>query len=353
LLSREAVELARRADNPAALAYALDGRIPAILAPDTLAECLALATELLDVAERIGDTERVLHGHLHRLIVLVMGGDVSQLEAGFDATSRMAEELRQPFQLWEVRAAEAAVALFEGRFTEAEQLIPEAFALGERAKPENANPSYQLQRYLLSDFRGGLEEIEPAMRDLVAKHPARPAFRCALAHLHARLGRAADARRALDDLTRDDCSALPFDQEWLYGMSLLAETSALLHDRDSAPVLYRLLEPWANLNAADWPEGIRGSVARYLAILAATTERWDAAELHFEQALATNASMGARPWLAHTQRDYAGMLLARARLEDREQARVLLDDALATYRELGMGTHTASACASTHTRARA
>ena len=43
-------------------------------------------------------------------------------------------------------------------------------------------------------------------------------------------------------------------------MSLLAETSALLGDTDSAAVLYGLLRPWAALNAADQPEGIRGSV---------------------------------------------------------------------------------------------
>ena len=34
-------------------------------------------------------------------------------------------------------------------------------------------------------------------------------------------------------------------------MSLLAETSALLGDTDSAAVLYGLLLPWAAFNAAD------------------------------------------------------------------------------------------------------
>jgi hypothetical protein len=49
-----------------------------------------------------------------------------------------------------------------------------------------------------------------------------------------------------------------------------------------------------------------------------------------------NTRMGARPWLAHTQDDYARMLLARAGPGDRERAQELLDAALATYRELGM-----------------
>jgi DNA-binding SARP family transcriptional activator len=352
-LSKEAVELARATESPSALAYALDGRVPVIIAPDTVAECLALATELREVAARIGDTLRVAHGHQHECITRVIVGDAGELDASVHAMSRLTDELKQPAHLWEARAGKAVLALAAGRFTEAEELIEQALALGERVKPEMVIPVYRLQRYTLCDFRGGVEKLEPAIRELVADWPARPAFRCALAHLHARLGRRSEAQRALDDLTRDDCSALPFDQEWLYGMSLLAETAALLSDTDSAAVLYRLLVPWAAFNAADWPEAIRGSASRYLGILAATRRRWDEAGMHFEDAVAMNARMGARPWLAHTQHDYARMLLARARTHDRESARDLLNQALVTYRELGMETHAAGAVPTTRTGARA
>jgi tetratricopeptide (TPR) repeat protein len=239
--------------------------------------------------------------------------------------------------------AQAMLALAAGRLTEAEQLIPQALAIGERAQPDIAVPVYQLQRYTLCDFRGSLEEVESAIFDLAVEYPARPVFRCALAHLHARLGRVPEAKRALDDLAGDNFSALPFDQEWLYGMSLLAETSALLGDTDSAPVLYGLLVPWMALSAADLAEGIRGSVSRYLGLLATTTNRWEEAKLHFEDALAMNARIGARPWLAHTQHDYAQMLLARDGTDDRERAQELLEAALATYRELGMESCAAKA----------
>ncbi len=119
-------------------------------------------------------------------------------------------------------------------------------------------------------------------------------------------------------------------------MSLLAETSALLGDSDSAAVLYRLLVPWAALNAADHPEGIRGSVSRYLGLLAATTSMWTEAAGHFEAALEMNAEMGLRTWLAHTQYDYAHMLLARDGAGDRERADGLLDSARSLSQELGM-----------------
>jgi hypothetical protein len=47
------------------------------------------------------------------------------------------------------------------------------------------------------------------------------------------------------------------------------------------------------------------------------------------------------------------MLLARARTHDRESARDLLNQALVTYRELGMETHAAVAVHTTRTGGRA
>jgi DNA-binding NarL/FixJ family response regulator len=46
--------------------------------------------------------------------------------------------------------------------------------------------------------------------------------------------------------------------------------------------------------------------------------------------------MGARPWLAHTQHQYAVMLLARNQPGDRDKAVSLLHEALTTARELEM-----------------
>jgi DNA-binding SARP family transcriptional activator len=336
MLSREAVVLARQTGNLAALAYALDGRAAAISAPDTVAECLALATELREVAERIGDIERVANSLDHVRTAQVISGDLRATEDALTLESRIAEDLRQPSQFWQVHSSRAMLALAAGRLGEAEHLISQAFAVGEHALPGVAIPVHRLQRFALRDFHARLEEVAPEIRDLVAAYPTRPAFRCALAYLEARLGRSPEAKRAFDDLARDEFSILPFDQEWLYGMSLLAETSALLGETDSAAVLYQLLLPWAAFNAGNHPEGIRGSMSRYLGLLATTTKRWEAAQHHFEEGLIKNAEMLARPWLAHTQSDYARMLLARNSPGDRERAQPLLDSAQETYRDLGM-----------------
>jgi DNA-binding SARP family transcriptional activator len=345
LLSKEAVELARRAGNPAALAYALDGRLAAISAPDTVDECLALISELRDVADRIGDPERVVNALDHKRTRQLMTGHLREAEAALEVEGHLFHELRQPAQLWQVYSSRAMFALATGRLSEAEELVPRAFAFGERTLPDVAIPVYRLQCHALRDFRGRLGEIVPAIRALVAEYPTRPAFRCTLAQVHARLGHVTEAQRALDGLAQDDFSALPFDQEWLYGMSLLAETSALLGHSDPAAVLYRLLVPWGAFSAADHPEGFRGSISRYLGLLAMTTQSWDAAQLHFEDALAANARMGARPWLAHSENDYARMLHTRSGRGDRERAQALLDAARNTYHDLGMESYAAAAAA--------
>jgi DNA-binding SARP family transcriptional activator/tetratricopeptide (TPR) repeat protein len=344
-LSQEAVELARRTGNPAALAYALDGRAAAIIAPDTVAECLTLGSQLRDVAEGIGDRERVGYGHIHRFIAQLQLGDIRGAEVDLAAASRIADELRQPPGLWQVYGSRAMLALAKGKLDEAEELALRALAFGEWATASQAVPVYRVQRYALYDFRGNLEEVEGSIQDLVAEFPARPVFRALLAHLQVRLGRLEEAKRMLDDLAGDRFSALPFDMEWPFGMSLLAETSALLRDTDSAVVLYGLLLPWGAANVIDMPEGIRGSLSRYLGLLATTLERWDDAAWHFEDALELNERMGALPWLAHTQHDYGRMLFARDGPGDRDKAQRLFAKALATYGELGMARSAAGASA--------
>ena len=84
-LSREAVQLARQAGNPAALAFALDGRLAAMDAPDMVAEGVTLARELRNVAERIGDWERVVNALDHERTRLVMSGDLREAEAALEA----------------------------------------------------------------------------------------------------------------------------------------------------------------------------------------------------------------------------------------------------------------------------
>jgi tetratricopeptide (TPR) repeat protein len=140
----------------------------------------------------------------------------------------------------------------------------------------------------------------------------------------------------LADLMGNDLSEWHVDEEWLFSLSLLAETCALVGETARAAPLYDLLAPHAALNAIAVPEGALDSTHRPLGILAAMLERYDAAAEHFEAALAMNERMGALPWLAHTRLAYAEMLDRRAGPGDRDQAAQLRSQAHATYAELGI-----------------
>jgi tetratricopeptide (TPR) repeat protein len=155
--------------------------------------------------------------------------------------------------------------------------------------------------------------------------------------IYSELGLTDDARKEFEDLARHDFADLPADVAWLGTMTYMVDVCIFLADRARAETLYRILLPFDGANVVVGSGiGCYGAMSRYLGALASTLERWDDAERHFEDALAMNARMEARTWLAHTQEQYASMLLARHESGDRDKAALLLEQALDTTRELGM-----------------
>jgi tetratricopeptide (TPR) repeat protein len=150
-----------------------------------------------------------------------------------------------------------------------------------------------------------------------------------------RAGHEREARAALDALLALDLEHEHRDAEWLFGMALLPEVCAALGDERGAAKLYGLLEPFERLYTLAPIEAVFGAMARGLGVLATALRRYDDAERHLTPAIDLERRMGARPWLAHAQHNLAAMLVARG---DPRRARPHLEDALKTYRELGMDT---------------
>ena len=228
------------------------------------------------------------------------------------------------------------MAIFEGRFEDAVDLIPRAYELGRGALSFNATVSYRLQMFALHRERGLPPYRPDALTSLIAEYETYTILRCALAVLLLDEGREADARAVFDDLAEEDFGGLYLDEEWLASTALLADVCAVLRDRERAQILYRQLLPFARLNAHAFPEMILGSVERPLGVLAALRGDWDGAEGHFARAIEANARMGARPWVAHARHDSARALIDQAKPGGRGRASELLTSALDTYRELGM-----------------
>ena len=335
-LSAQAVGIARRLGDPATLAYALDGHYSALLWPETAEQRLAIADEIVTLAEQVDDKERTAAGRLYRVIANMELGRIIEAERELDIIAEQATTLRQPAQLWMATAARANLALFQGRFNEAQTLIDEALTLGERAQRRDAVLSHRLQQFLLGRETDRSAEVEALIKDAVSIFPTRPVFRCALAYIHARLGDESRAQAEIDDLAADDFAAVQRDNEYLFSLAFVADAIDVLANVRAAAVLYDLLVPYAHLNAINADEVGTGSVSRTLGVLAAVLSRWEDAARHFQAAVHHNQNMGALPWLAHTQHDYARMLLARHMPGDRELARQLLIAAKEQYERLGM-----------------
>jgi hypothetical protein len=153
--------------------------------------------------------------------------------------------------------------------------------------------------------------------------------------MYTELGLTDKARALFDELAANEFMDIPQDGMWAASITFLVEVCASLGDIDRADVLYRLLSPYAGF-AVVAEVSCFGAASRYLGQLAATMRRWPEGEAHFDQALAMNARMEAKPWLARTQYHYAEMLLARRAPSDSERARMLLEDAWTIARQLGM-----------------
>jgi tetratricopeptide (TPR) repeat protein len=336
-LSRRAVEIARRLGDPGTLAYALDGRFAAITWPENPDERLSVAEELLELARAVEDPERAVQARYYRAgMTMLELGDIAAVEEELRVIEAAANELRQPAQRWIVTATWATLALFQGRFADAERLMREALELGKGAQASDALLSHTVQRFTLGMLRDGLEAIERPVRRAIVDYPARPMFRCMLAYLLAYTGREPRAGAVLDELAEDRFGALPMTNEWLFSLAFLADTAGALGDAERAEVLYELMLPHADRNACTADYIATGSVSRPLGVAAATASRWAEAEGHFKEAFRANARMGARPWAALSAYDWATMLLRRDGPGDRERAADMRDRALTTARELGM-----------------
>ena len=228
------------------------------------------------------------------------------------------------------------LALMEGRFEEAERLIAETLAVGQRAESWNAAVSHRLELFVLRRDQGRLAELEETIRRSVHEYPSLPRFPCALAHLYGELGRERDARAALRLMVSRDLAREYLDAEWLFTISLLADPCARLGDLEGAERLYSMLLPYESLYAQAPVEATFGAIARGLGVLATTLRRFDDAERHFDVAIEIERRMRRAP-LARARPARSRGDAPRPRRERRLGAgTAALGRGAAGYRELGM-----------------
>jgi tetratricopeptide (TPR) repeat protein len=338
-LSREAMEIASELGDAEARAYALGARRRMLWDAPHLQDRLEISTEMLTLARQLSNLELQLHAHAWLVVDLLERGDRDAVDAHLEAFSAGADRLRQPLFEWNSILWQAMGALLSGALDRADELASEALAAGAPAEAATAMQYYSIQLLAIRREQGRMGELEPAVRQMVAEHPGRPAWRTALANLLCEEGRLSEAREEFERLAAHEFEDVPKDLDWMIAMTLLSDVCADLGDAARARLLYARLEPYADVNVVvGLAAACLGSAASFLGKLAATMGRLDLAAGHFEHALAANTRLKAPACLARTQVDYARALAAGPlALGTDPRCDELLDAASGTAAELGLG----------------
>jgi eukaryotic-like serine/threonine-protein kinase len=335
-LAREAVAMARRVGDKPALAHALSSLHWVAWSPDNLEERWRSTDEILAISLEIGDAQFEAMAHLWRVTEHLFKGDVIATAPSFAALERCGRTLPQPYLVWLGAMSRPLRPFLEGRLDESEQLAYQAVAVGQERENNNAAQLFGSQMIFLRHQQGRLEELVDAVKDFTQRFPTTHSWHCALAWILAQTGRQPEAREVIERLGRAGFADIPRDFLWLISAWWVAEAIADVDDARHAEPLYELMRPFADCWMSISIVICAGSVSRSLGRLATTLGRFDAAQAHFEQALAAHQRMGATLWLAHTRFEYAAMLYRRGDGADRARASELLGQALDAAHGLGL-----------------
>jgi DNA-binding CsgD family transcriptional regulator len=340
-LSEQAVQMARRLGDPATLAAVLYDHHLAIWGSEraeVAGERLAVATEVVQLAERLEDRAMALRGRGLRRTDLLELGDLAGFDADLAAAEQTAQQLRQLHYHWQLPLARATRALLAGRFAEAEEQAAQGLAIGRRAGDQAVRIFHTAVVGTLRFMQGRFGETVQVFQDLATRFPEAPVMRTALAAALAEAGRTDQARAEVGRLAAGDPVPVPRNPAWSLSLALLVLTCHQLGDRELAIKLYGLLEPYADRNIATARFGgvCLGPAAYLLGLLDLTLGRPEQAVRRFQDAATLAARMQARPMLAMGREGQARSLLALDRPGDRLQARALLEQVAATAQELGI-----------------
>lgn len=324
-LGADAAAIAAQLGDERVLAAVAANRHWTEWAPDNLAQRLRDAADVVRLATRAGEPELVLQGLAFRAVDLLEAGDARAADEATARFAAIAEEHRQPRQLWWLHVYRGMRAHMAGRFDDMEAAAAAGVAVGQLAQPELAQEAFNAQHAMALLVLGRAAEVIPAVRAFA--ETGIPAWRCGLASLCVGAGDLEGARREVERVMNGGIEQLPRDLTWFFSLSRLAHAVHVLDDRASAAALYAQLEPFADkVGVLAYGVLCEGAIARPLGLLAATLGRADDAVGYLQRALEQNARIGAPALVTHTQYRLARVLIARDAAGDRARAHALLDE---------------------------
>jgi len=333
----QAVALARMTGDPRLLADALCAHALVHTGPDFAARHRDTVAELtaLEVTDLRGPMLGWGGSFLVRVRSALRDGDIAAFRSLVEETRAASRrsinpEIRYYPILWDTLGL-----LLEGRWREAEARSFEAVDALAGFDQSFALRNQFVQLIPVKAALGGLDELEPLLAAFAEADPSVPSFQCALANLHARLGRVAEAADRVAAIVDGGLDGIDRSSDtWLVSMSQLGDACVTVGDTSRAAVLYDHVTGVTNMNIVIGPCGCDGSFDRVLGRLAGLIGRWDDAEAHFATGRALEQRLEAPPLIARTDLHRAEMLLRSGRAGDTRRADELLGGATGTATRL-------------------
>jgi tetratricopeptide (TPR) repeat protein len=334
----DAISMARRLEDPHTLIDCARFRFSLDRDPSRIGERLGLADEMVELTQRVDNKSLHMELLMFRTYDSLAVGNLEACERDLDTVERLANKLGDPFYIYHAETMRVSGALLTGRLAEAEELAMNAMSTGQKLGVDNVEGVMGVQMFTIRREQGRLGEIAPLVSHFLEKHGAGASWRPGLALIHFEIGEREKAREQFERMASTNFKCVPRDSLWQTCLSYLTEVCDGLDDSERAQLLYDLLQPYAEHTLVVGNAiACLGATSRYLAQLATVCNRWDDAERHFQHAIELNRRLNARPWLAHTQFQYARMLLKRGPPHDPELANELLDEAAEAAESLNMG----------------
>lgn len=310
-LSERALELGHRTGDAPTLLTCLLARHDVLWTPGTGPQRAAVAREIVAVAQAAGDQERHADGLLLLATALLEQGSLA-FAAALESAVALLSDRGQPRHRYLALTRRACLALLRGRLADAEKLVEEAAALGERIREPDTENVRMSQRLELVRARADPDELR-AFAGAAVEH-----WTGAPVHAHAVAAGFSARAGALDDAARHAAAVLDLgtwraDDSYLRSVFVreLAHAAVALDDRPLCVELFDYLHPLAGSCAVNGAMvAFAGSHAHTAGLLAAALERPEESRLLLDRATATYRRLGAADWLAeasgHPGRPEAG-----------------------------------------------
>ena len=335
IVRTNAAELARELGDRAGLATVL---VRSYWSRGTTAieEIIEMLTEARTIGEELEDAELQAEAMSWLAPAFVAVSDIRSARAEVAEMRQIADVTRQPFNLHVAEQYGAAIALSDGQLDAAEAMALRSEQAGRTLTGRDASGTYGIQMFSLRREQGRLAELASVIRILAGNEREDGPWRPGLASLLVELGMDSEAARELARIAAAGLDPLR-ESLWLASLTYITDACTALGDQAVAELVYPELAQLAGTNVmVGHLVAYYGAADRYLGMLATTLGDWERAQEHFEQALELNARMDASTWLAHTQHEYARMLLLRGTAWH-DEARTLLGSADRLAATIGMG----------------